>query len=62
MMFTELELAIEEADFLCTHDLIKYYLVHDGENYHLLTDEERTSNQFANCALLEVFRPLTTPI
>lgn len=62
MMFTELELAIEEADFLCTHDLIKYYLIHDGENYHLLTDEQRVSNEFVNCTLLEVFHPIPTTI
>lgn len=62
MMFTELELAIEEADFLCTHDLIKHYLVHDGENYHLLTDKQRVSSEFVNCTLLEVFHPLPTTI
>lgn len=62
MIFTELELAIEEGDFLSRNDDQKYYLIHDGKVYHLVTFEQRKSLGLEDLPILEIFRPYYTYI
>lgn len=62
MIFTDLEAAIEEGDFLSRNDDQKYYLIHDGEYYHLVTFQERANLGLENLPVLEIFRPFYTYI
>lgn len=56
MIFTDLEAALEEGDFLSKNYYETHYLLSDGDVYYLLNEEERTEPMYKSFQLLEVFR------
>lgn len=62
MIFTDLELAIEEGDFISKNDDQIHYLLHDGEVYHLVTYNQRNKLGLEDLPVLEIFRPYYTYI
>jgi len=56
MIFTEIDLALEEADFLLKNDYGTHYLLYNDGLYYLLDEEEWCKPQHRGYKLLEIFR------